>query len=200
MDWLDLLAVQGTLTSLLKHHSSKASVLRCSAFLIVQLSHPYMTTGKTIALTRQTSVGKVISLHFNMLPRLVITFLPKSKCLFNSMAAVTICSGFGAQDNKVCHCFHCFPTYLPWSMATHFSILAWRIPWTEKPGRLQAMGSQRDRHDWVTSLSLLRHNTMSIYLFRTLPMGGMSRSCKVRVELIHWLWSQQAIKTHIKML
>ena len=73
-------------------------------------------------------------------------------------------------------------------------------PMDEKPGRLQAMGSQRDRHDWVTSLSLLRHNTMSIYLFRTLPMGGMSRSCKVRVELIHWLWSQQAIKTHIKML
>ena len=75
MDWLDLLAVQGTL----QHHSSKASVLRCSAFFIVQLSHPYMTTGKTIALTRQTFVGKVMSLLFNMLSRLVITFLPKSK-------------------------------------------------------------------------------------------------------------------------
>ena len=81
MDWLDLLAVQGTLKSLLQHHSSKASILLCSAFFTVQLSHPYMTTGKTIALTRQTFVGKVISLLFNMLSRLVITFLPRSKCL-----------------------------------------------------------------------------------------------------------------------
>ena len=84
MDWLDLLAVQGTLKSLLQHHSSKASVLQCSAFFVVQLSHPYMTTGKTIALTRWTSVGKVMSLLFNMLSRLVITFLPRSKCLLIS--------------------------------------------------------------------------------------------------------------------
>ena len=78
-DWLDLLAVQGTLKSLLQHHSSKASVLRCSAFFTDQLSHPYMTTGKTIALTRRTFVGQVISLLLNMLSRLVITFLPRSK-------------------------------------------------------------------------------------------------------------------------
>ena len=78
MDWLDLLAVQGTLKSLLQNHSSKASILQCSAFFIVQLSHPYMTTGKTIALTRQTFVDKVMSLLFNMLSRLVITFLPRS--------------------------------------------------------------------------------------------------------------------------
>ena len=84
MDWLDLLAVQGTLKSLLQHHRSKASILRCSAFLIVQLSNPYMTTGKTIALTRQTFVGKVTSLLFNMLSSLVITFLPRSKCLLIS--------------------------------------------------------------------------------------------------------------------
>ena len=84
MDWLDLLAVQGTHESLLQHHSSKASILRRSAFFIVQLSHPYMTTGKTIALTRQTFVGKVISLLFNMLSRLVITFLPRSKHLLIS--------------------------------------------------------------------------------------------------------------------
>jgi len=84
MDWLDLLAVQGTLKSLLQHHSSKASILRCSAFFIVQLSHPYMTTGKTIALTRQTFVGKVMSLPFSMLSRLVITFLPKIKRLLIS--------------------------------------------------------------------------------------------------------------------
>ena len=84
MNWLDLLAVQGTLRSLLQDHSSKASILRCSSFFIVQLSHPYMTTGKTIALTRQTSVGKVMSLLFNMLSRLVIAFLPRSKCLLIS--------------------------------------------------------------------------------------------------------------------
>ena len=84
MHWLDLLAVQGTLKSLLQHHSSKASILRHSAFFTVQLSHPYMTTGKTIALTRWTLVGKVMSLLLNMLSRLVITFLPRSKCLLIS--------------------------------------------------------------------------------------------------------------------
>ena len=100
MNWLDFLAVQGTLKSLLQHHSSKASILWCSAFFTVQLSHPYMTTGKTIALTRWTFVGKVMSLLFNMLSMLVITFLSRSKCL-NFMAAITICSDFGASKNKV---------------------------------------------------------------------------------------------------
>ena len=84
MDWLDLLVVQGTLKSLLQHHSLKASIFRPPAFFTVQLSHPYMTTGKTIALTRRTFVGKVMSLLFNMPSRLVITFLPRSKCLFIS--------------------------------------------------------------------------------------------------------------------
>ena len=84
MDWLDLLAVQGTHKSLLQHHSSKASILQCSAFFKVQFSHPYVTTGKTIALTRRTLVGKVMSLLFNMLSRLVITFLPRSKHLLIS--------------------------------------------------------------------------------------------------------------------
>ena len=84
MDWLDLLAIQGTLKSLLQHHSSKASFLQRSAFFTVQLSHPYMTTGKTIALTRRTFVGKVIALLFNVLSRLVITFLPRSKRLLIS--------------------------------------------------------------------------------------------------------------------
>ena len=95
MDWFDLLPVQGTLKSLLQHHSSKASILWCSAFFIVQLSHPYMTTGKTIALTRWSFVGKVISLLFNMLYRLVITLLPRSDFVF--MVAITICSNFGTQ-------------------------------------------------------------------------------------------------------
>ena len=84
IDWFDLLAVQGTLKSLLQHHSSKASILWCSDFFIVQLSHPYMTTGKTVALTRCTFVSKVMSLLFNMLSRLVITYLPRSKCLLIS--------------------------------------------------------------------------------------------------------------------
>ena len=104
MDWFDLFAVQGTLKSLLQHHSSKASILWCSAFFMVQLSHPYMTTGKAIALTRRIFVGKVMSLLFNMLSSFVIAFLPRSKCL-NFMAAVTNCSDFGAQENKVCHYF-----------------------------------------------------------------------------------------------
>ena len=114
MDWLDLLAVQGTLRSLLQHHSSKVSIFQRSAFFIVQLSHPYMTTGKTIALTRWTFVDKVMSLLLNMLSRLVITFLSRSKHL-NFMAAITICSDFGAQKNKV---WHCFPIYLPRSGGT----------------------------------------------------------------------------------
>ena len=112
MGWLDLLAVQGTLKSLLQHHSSKASSLLHSAFFIVQLSHLYMTTGKTITLTRWTFVDKV-SLLFNVLSRLVITFLPRSKRLLIFMAAITICSDFGAPQNKVCHCFHSFPIYFP---------------------------------------------------------------------------------------
>ena len=94
-----------------------------SAFFIVQLSHPYMTTGKTIALTRRTFVGKVMSLLFNMMSRLVITFLLRSKCL-NFTSAITICSDFEAPQNKVCHCFHCFPIYLPWSFGTRCHDLA----------------------------------------------------------------------------
>ena len=101
MDWLDLLAVQGTLKSLLQHHSSKASILQRSAFFTVQLSHPYMTTGKTIALTRQTCVGEVMSLFFNMLSRLVITFLPRSKCLLISWLQSPSAVIFGAAKNKV---------------------------------------------------------------------------------------------------
>ena len=114
MDWLELLAVQGTLKSLLQDHNSKASVLQCSAFFIVQLSiqHPYMTTGKTIALTRWTFVGKVMSLLFNMLSRLDTTS-SREQASFNFMAAITICSDFGAQKNKVSHCFHYFPINLP---------------------------------------------------------------------------------------
>ena len=120
MDWLYLLAVQAALKSLLQHHSSKASILWHSAFFLVQLSNPYMTTGKTIALTRQTFVGKVMSLFFDR-SRLVIDcclFFSKEKVSFNFMAVVTIYSDFGAPQNKVSHCFHCFPIYLPWSDGT----------------------------------------------------------------------------------
>ena len=108
---MDLLAIQGTLKSLLQHHSSKASIFRRSAFFTVQLSHPYMTTGKTIALIRQTFVGNLMSLLFNILSRLVIAFLPKEQASFNFMAVVTICSDFGAQKNKVSDCFHRFSIY-----------------------------------------------------------------------------------------
>ena len=112
MDRLDLLAVQGTLKSLLQHHSSKASILRCSPFFMVQLSHPYMTTGKTIALTRQAFVSKVMSLLFNSLSRLVITFLPRSKRLLISWLQLP--SAVILEPPKlVSHCFHCFSIYLP---------------------------------------------------------------------------------------
>ena len=117
IDWLDLLAVQGTLKSLLQHHSSKASILWCSAFFMVQLSHPYMTTGKNITLTIQTFVGKVMSLLFNTLSRLVIAFLPRSKCLL----ILWLPSPFSVilePPKIVCHCFHWFPIYLPWSDGT----------------------------------------------------------------------------------
>ena len=111
MGWLDLLAVQGTLKSLLQHHSSKASVLQHSAFFTVQLSHPYMTTGKTIALTRWTFVDKILSLLFNMLSRLVITFLPRSKHLLiswlQSPSAVIL------EPRKIKSATICFPIYFP---------------------------------------------------------------------------------------
>ena len=113
MDWLNLLAVQGTLKSLLQHHSSKASVLRRSTFFIVQFSHSQMTTGKTIALTRWTFVGKVMSLLFNKLSRLVITFLLRSKRLLISWLQSPSPVILEPPKNKVCHCFQCFPIYLP---------------------------------------------------------------------------------------
>ena len=113
IDWLDLLAVQGTLKSHLEHHNSKASILRCSAFFIVQLSHPYMTPGKTTALTRRTFVSKVISLLFNMLSRFVIAFLPRSKCLLISWLQSPSAVILRPPKNKVYHYFHCFPIYLP---------------------------------------------------------------------------------------
>ena len=120
MDWLDLLEVQGTLKSLLQHHSSKASILQRSVFFIVQLSDPYKTTGKTIALTRWTFVSKVISLLFNMLSRLVITFLPRSKHHLISWLQSPSEVILELTKKKVCHCFHCFPIYLPWSDGTRY--------------------------------------------------------------------------------
>ena len=111
--WLDLLAVQGTLKSLLQHHSSKASIIWRSAFFTVQLSHPYMTTGKTIALTRWTFAGKVMFLLFNMLSRLVINFLPRSKHLLISWLQSPSAVILELKKIKVSHCFYCFPIYLP---------------------------------------------------------------------------------------
>ena len=117
MDWLDLLALQGTLKSLLQHHNSKELILQHSAFFIVQLSHPYMTTGKTIALTIRTFVGKVMSLLFNMLSRLVITCLPRSKRLLISWLQSP--SVMILEPPKIVSCcFHHFPIYLPWRDGT----------------------------------------------------------------------------------
>ena len=112
MDWLDLLAVQGTLKSLLRHHSSKASILQRLTFFIVQFSHPYMTTGKTIALTIRTFVGKVMSLHLNTLLRFVTDSFPRSKHLLISWLQSPSAVIFGAQEKKICHCFYFLPFYL----------------------------------------------------------------------------------------
>ena len=111
IDWFDLFTLEGSLKSLLQHHSLKASILQHSAFFMVQHSHLYTTTGKTIALTIQTFVGKMMSLLFNMLSRFVIAFFPKEQASSNFMAAVTIRSDYGAQENKICHCFHFSPIY-----------------------------------------------------------------------------------------
>ena len=117
MDWLDLLAVQGTLKSLLQHHSSKASILWRSAFFTVQISHPYMTTGKTIALTRWIFVGKIMSLPFNMLSRFVIAFLSRSRhllILWLQSSSAEILEPKKMTSVIFCfHCFHCFRIYLP---------------------------------------------------------------------------------------
>ena len=134
MNWFDLFAVQGTLKSLLQHHSSKASILWPSAFFIVQLSYPYMTTGKTIALTRWTFVGKVMSLPFNMLSR-ASSMAQRVKNLFAMQETQeTRVRSLGQEDP------------LEKEMGTHSSVLAWEIPWTEEPGGLQAIGSHRVRH------------------------------------------------------
>ena len=127
MDWLDLLAVQGTLKSLLQHHSSKASILRRSAFFMVQLSHPFMTTGKTIALTIWTFVGKVISLFFNVLFRFVIAFLPVSRHFLISWLQLP--SEVVLEPKKIVyHCFHCFSIYLPWSDGTRcHNLCFWNV-------------------------------------------------------------------------
>ena len=127
IDWFDFLAIQRTLKSLLQNHSSKASILWCSAFFMVQLSHPYMTTGKHIALTRHVFVWKIMSLLFNMLPRLVIPFLPRSKCILiswpQSPSAVIL-----EPKQIVSHCLHCFPIYLPWSDVTRWHDLSfWNV-------------------------------------------------------------------------
>ena len=113
INWFDLLAVQGTLKSLFQHYNLKASIFQRSAFFKIQVSHPYLTIGKTIVLTRWTFVGRVLSLLFNMLSRLVITFLPRSKCLLISWLQSPSAVILEPPPNKVSHCFHCFPIYLP---------------------------------------------------------------------------------------
>ena len=193
MDWLDLLVVQGTLKSLLQHHSSKASILQCLAFFIVQLSHPYMSTGKTITLTRWTFVGKVMSLLFNMLSRLVIIFLPRSKHLLISWLKLPSAVTLEPPQNKV---WNCFPIYLPWSDETryhnlHFSnestlLIRWPKYWSfsfnispfnEHPGLISF------RMDWLDLLavqgtlkSLLQHHTVQKHQFFGAQLSSQSNS------------------------
>ena len=155
IDWFDLLGIQGTLKSLLQHHSSKASVLWCSTFFMVQLSHPYMTTGKAIALTRWTFVGKEVSLFFNVLSRLVIREGNGNplqySCLENPMdggawkAAVHGVTEGRPRPSDFTLTFHFHA--LEKEMATHSSVLAWRIPGTGEPGGLPSLGSHRVGHD-----------------------------------------------------
>ena len=123
MDWFDLLAVQVTLKSLLQHHSSKPPILRYSAFFMVQHSHQYMSTGKTVALTRQTFVGKAMSLLFNMLSRSVIAFLRRSKHLL-ILWLHSPSTGILVTPKIKCHCFHCFPINLTWSDGTRYHDLS----------------------------------------------------------------------------
>ena len=151
IDWFDLLSVQGTLKNLLQYHKSKASILWHSAFFMVQLSHPYMITGKTIALTIQIFAGKVMSLVFNTLYRFIIAFPPRSKCLlilWLQLPSVVILEPKKIKSVTVSICHEVMRS----EMATHSSILALKTPWTEEPGRLQSTGSQRVGHDWATSL------------------------------------------------
>ena len=165
MDWLDLLSVQGTLRSLLQHHSSKASILGHSAFFTVQLSHPYMTIGKTIALIRRTFVGKVMSLLFNILSRLVITFLPRSKHLLISWLQSPSAVILEPPKNKVWHCFYCFPIYFPW----------------------------RDQMPWSSFSEFLLHPKLLSSKFSSAPVhrgwGFSIRSTKCLRDFYHYILS-----------
>ena len=159
-DLFDLLDVQGTLRSLLQHHSSKASVIQRSAFFMVQLSQPYVTTGKTIALTIQTAVGRVMSLLFNTLSGFVIAFLPRSKRLLISWLQSPSVMILEPKERKSVPTSTLSPSICHEEMATHSSVLSWRIPWTEEPGGLQFMGSKRVKHDWATNTT--HSNTMGL--------------------------------------
>ena len=150
MDWLDLLAVQGTLKSLLQHHSSKASILQHSAFFIVQVSHPYLTTGKTKTLTRWTFVGKVMSLLFNTLSRLVITFLPRSKCLLVSWlqspsAVILEAKKIKSLTVSIVSLSICHEVMRPDAMILVFWMLSFKPTFS--------LSCHRVRHDWATELN-----------------------------------------------
>ena len=152
MDWLDLRAVQGTLKSLLQHHSSKVSIFQPSTFFMVQLSHPYMTTGK-IDLTRWTFVSKVMSLLFNILSRLVIAFLPRSKHILISGLQSPPAVIFGAQENKVHHCVHCFPSYLPRSDGTGWQLMRGQTVSIHWSGNVRMPGCGERGQSWARSLA-----------------------------------------------
>ena len=148
--------VQRTLKHLLQHHNSKASILQCSAFFVVQLSYLYMTTGNTIVFTIWTFVGKVMSLLFNMLSRFVIASLPRNKCLLIScLQSLHVHSDVGAQENKICYCFHFFPFYLPQSGGTGCHVLSALKVSKFKLFQLQSLSARKNNfHDIFVSYKI----------------------------------------------
>ena len=200
MDWLDLLAVQGTLKSLLQYQSSKASILWCSAFLIVQLSHPYMTTGKTIALTRLTFVGKVMSLLFNMLSRLVIIFLPRSDHLlfffhylkliyFNWIITLQYCGAFCHTSTWISHGCTCVPPSPMLTPPPHPIPLGWpRAP------ALSALLHALSLH-WSSVLHMV------IYMFHCCsPKSSHSFSHRVQKSVFTYCVSVAALHIGLSLL
>ena len=151
INWFDILAVQGTLRSLLQHHSSKASICQSSAFFTVQLSKPYLTTGKTIIITTRNLVGRVMSLLFNTLSRFVLAILPRNQTSSDFMAESPSTVILELKKKKSVHTstFSCpiCQEVMEKEMATHSSVLAWRIPGTGEPGGLPSMGSHKVGHD-----------------------------------------------------
>ena len=173
--------IQGTFKSLLQHHNSETSVLWYSSFFMVQLSHPYMTTGKTVAFTVQTFVGKVMSLLFNTL------FSFFFQAFFNFMAAITVHSDFGAQENKVCHCFHSLPIYLPWSDGTEcYDLSFWMLSF--KPTSLSSFTLIKRLFSY-SSLSAIRVVSSAYLMLLIFLLAILISACASSSLAFHVIYS-----------